>query len=74
MVLKLVARKGRIMEWFENDVKMYGTQTFSISSLISCMFENDVKMYGTQTSTSRGTPHFWFENDVKMYGTQTKQQ
>ena len=34
---------------FENDVKMYGTQT-SISGLRSCHeFENDVKMYGTQT-------------------------
>ena len=71
MVLKLVARKGRIMEWFENDVKMYGTQTFSISSLISCMFENDVKMYGTQTRSDKKEPGGKFENDVKMYGTQT---
>ena len=48
MVLKPHAR-ARTQGVFENDVKMYGTQTFSISSLISCMFENDVKMYGTQT-------------------------
>ena len=34
---------------FENDVKMYGTQTgFLITSCLS-LFENDVKMYGTQT-------------------------
>ena len=56
---------------FENDVKMYGTQTFSISSLISCMFENDVKMYGTQTRSDKKEPGGKFENDVKMYGTQT---
>ena len=35
---------------FENDVKMYGTQTTvtELSTLRS--FENDVKMYGTQTA------------------------
>ena len=34
---------------FENDVKMYGTQTelFIIKQYEE--FENDVKMYGTQT-------------------------
>ena len=34
---------------FENDVKMYGTQTFCKLSILFVMFENDVKMYGTQT-------------------------
>ena len=34
---------------FENDVKMYGTQTLKASSIKNIMFENDVKMYGTQT-------------------------
>ena len=34
---------------FENDVKMYGTQTILISTNSRCEFENDVKMYGTQT-------------------------
>ena len=34
---------------FENDVKMYGTQTESVTSSYSLVFENDVKMYGTQT-------------------------
>ena len=36
---------------FENDVKMYGTQTSvtKVSGIQS--FENDVKMYGTQTAT-----------------------
>ena len=34
---------------FENDVKMYGTQTDRLPYLIPPWFENDVKMYGTQT-------------------------
>ena len=36
---------------FENDVKMYGTQTMEGFSGVVRSFENDVKMYGTQTST-----------------------
>ena len=56
---------------FENDVKMYGTQTQCHVCRIASEFENDVKMYGTQTQSA---PVRWgelFENDVKMYGTQT---
>ena len=34
---------------FENDVKMYGTQTFPRPFNSCKRFENDVKMYGTQT-------------------------
>ena len=34
---------------FENDVKMYGTQTQSLENPNDQPFENDVKMYGTQT-------------------------
>ena len=34
---------------FENDVKMYGTQTGKIRLTVSLQFENDVKMYATQT-------------------------
>ena len=34
---------------FENDVKMYGTQTLDNHSEREYGFENDVKMYGTQT-------------------------
>ena len=34
---------------FENDVKMYGTQTTEIKTGHYEQFENDVKMYGTQT-------------------------
>ena len=34
---------------FENDVKMYGTQTPPSESPGRRGFENDVKMYGTQT-------------------------
>ena len=34
---------------FENDVKMYGTQTKELIHYAGYLFENDVKMYGTQT-------------------------
>ena len=34
---------------FENDVKMYGTQTLRMLMVQLLSFENDVKMYGTQT-------------------------
>ena len=34
---------------FENDVKMYGTQTRKEQVTAKQVFENDVKMYGTQT-------------------------
>ena len=34
---------------FENDVKMYGTQTLERDYKATAGFENDVKMYGTQT-------------------------
>ena len=56
---------------FENDVKMYGTQTFLITVISSSKFENDVKMYGTQTRRLNTPTLTMFENDVKMYGTQT---
>ena len=56
---------------FENDVKMYGTQTVPEVQIPSAVFENDVKMYGTQTVDIPASPRFTFENDVKMYGTQT---
>ena len=56
---------------FENDVKMYGTQTSSNFDTYNMSFENDVKMYGTQTLLNGGELPTHFENDVKMYGTQT---
>ena len=56
---------------FENDVKMYGTQTMDLLSAEGKKFENDVKMYGTQTGKWETSPFYTFENDVKMYGTQT---
>ena len=34
---------------FENDVKMYGTETTSSCHNRHKAFENDVKMYGTET-------------------------
>ena len=57
---------------FENDVKMYGTQTDRLPYLIPPWFENDVKMYGTQTLIQTQNLGKTFENDVKMYGTQTR--
>ena len=56
---------------FENDVKMYGTQTDRMSPEPNTWFENDVKMYGTQTTPFTHFSCSLFENDVKMYGTQT---
>ena len=56
---------------FENDVKMYGTQTSDLFSDPAGQFENDVKMYGTQTTKQSRASKPMFENDVKMYGTQT---
>ena len=56
---------------FENDVKMYGTQTQIQEIYNPGLFENDVKMYGTQTNTNVTMRIDEFENDVKMYGTQT---
>ena len=56
---------------FENDVKMYGTQTIANANQQRFPFENDVKMYGTQTSWLNTIHAHAFENDVKMYGTQT---
>ena len=56
---------------FENDVKMYGTQTKACADTQDMLFENDVKMYGTQTVKQRDHVYRSFENDVKMYGTQT---
>ena len=37
---------------FENDVNMYGIQTYVSSSVPVNMFENDVNMYGIQTVVS----------------------
>ena len=56
---------------FENDVKMYGTQTMESPFPPVRKFENDVKMYGTQTKNIDHGYSYKFENDVKMYGTQT---
>ena len=56
---------------FENDVKMYGTQTCYGAGYLYLVFENDVKMYGTQTNWNTVDLNALFENDVKMYGTQT---
>ena len=49
MVLKLHKAWFYSALVFENDVKMYGTQTTFCSRRTYNQFENDVKMYGTQT-------------------------
>ena len=56
---------------FENDVEMYGAQTFTNLERIETMFENDVEMYGAQTGVNRTFLVRSFENDVEMYGAQT---
>ena len=49
MVLKPRSKLTAVRSLFENDVKMYGTQTYEVTYDFGDMFENDVKMYGTQT-------------------------
>ena len=51
---------------FENDVKMYGTQTWQTRPSNTQQFEDDVKMYGTQTVLRSAVPLRSFENDVKF--------
>ena len=74
MVLKLMSSVSLQSGQFENDVKMYGTQTSLWYYQNLCKFENDVKMYGTQTVNNLSSSLYSFENDVKMYGTQTNQR
>ena len=54
MVLKLRFFDLIMLFAFENDVKMYGTQTVVPIPTAEEAFENDVKMYGTQTFSRRG--------------------
>ena len=72
MVLKLKEVDDPEAWQFENDVKMYGTQTQGREENADALFENDVKMYGTQTLLAPYIVTSLFENDVKMYGTQTE--
>lgn len=51
---------------FENDVKMYGTQTTKTAMQTGQKFENDVKMYSTQTFSGQILLNRTFENDVKF--------
>lgn len=51
---------------FENDVKMYGTQTARTITSFLLKFENDVKMYSTQTFSGQILLNRTFENDVKF--------
>ena len=56
---------------FENDVEMYGAQTYNGGITHSSVFENDVEMYGAQTVSYYMGFGARFENDVEMYGAQT---
>jgi hypothetical protein len=69
MVLKPNRSTDCCCRVFENDVKMYGTQTSEERYPFLHEFENDVKMYGTQTVNVFLISSSMFENDVKMYGT-----
>ena len=68
MVLK---QRQRIYKRFENDVEMYGAQTYYRMTDHLCQFENDVEMYGAQTVDYVSYYTTQFENDVEMYGAQT---
>ena len=61
-----------LLNQFENDVKMYGTETRNAGRNDGKGFENDVKMYGTETVLANPQLTISFENDVKMYGTETE--
>ena len=66
MVLKPTASGSNDSDKFENDVKMYGTQTKADIQNVKGLFENDVKMYGAQTVLRSAVPLRSFENDVKF--------
>ena len=57
---------------FENDVKEYGIQTYTMQETAASAFENDVKEYGIQTLIRGHQRKHMFENDVKEYGIQTQ--
>ncbi len=68
MVVKRRDSAG-VEKWkFENDVILYGSQTYPDS--ISCMTE-DVILYGSQTNGYAEGKAQAFENDVILYGSQT---
>ena len=71
MVLKPQGNVELLAKLFENDVEMYGAQTFVNLPSCSFRFENDVEMYGAQTNIFITPNIVMFENDVEMYGAQT---
>ena len=73
MVLKRDRRDDYTLRWFENDVKVDGTQTSDQVQQVERPFENDVKVDGTQTVENAIKDNGRFENDVKVDGTQTEQ-
>ena len=50
---------------FENDVKMYGTQTLSCGYNLTTWFENDVKCMVLKPLRTIYRSNLTFENDVK---------
>ena len=71
MVLKRQVAKLSNVSKFENDVEMYGAQTYCAKEILLVTFENDVEMYGAQTYCAKEILLVTFENDVEMYGAQT---
>ena len=53
MVHKPSRETASAIQWFENDVKMYGTQAIKVLNDMGITFENDVKMYGTQAMNGK---------------------
>ena len=49
MVLKRRGKTIKEISQFENDVKMYGTETKLWERKPLIWFENDIKMYGAET-------------------------
>ncbi len=71
MVLKPLRSLAAKRTGFENDVEMYGAQTYDEEQAAIDRFENDVEMYGAQTTSYFVAMQSLFENDVEMYGAQT---
>ncbi len=71
MVVKRRDSAG-VEKWkFENDVILYGSQTYPDWIVYDGTFENDVILYGSQTDLKGNRSDGTFENDVILYGSQT---
>lgn len=52
---------------FENDVKMYGTQTDLEKVVSAIKFENDVKMYGVQHPNTQKHAFCHLQHPVRVF-------